>query len=347
MSGKVNGGADREIGHAAVSPGELLTALAVPFAESLVSWVVMATRPGKRGKQGLVVPYADPRAYTDRLNGLVTAAGWTREYAVEVVHGFDRKKKGTDSTSAAAKVLVVCKVTIFNLGTHSGTGEAWADDENAMTSAEAQAFKRSCSCFGLGRYLYDVPGCWVELNEQERPISYPDLPISAKASGGATHRWGGQRGQAAPASRKSPNATASNSAARSTSGNDKSARQSSPDTGAKNGTRQSLLNEIGRLQALVGDKLSAKIVAAVTGVQDLASVTDAGKLVVLRDRLANANRGMDRLKKAVTVSGFERYSHVCAEIGFSGGLGDVPDTKVLRALVERMESVTTPQGTVQ
>jgi len=39
------------------------------------------------------------------------------------------------------------------LGTHSGTGEAWADDENAMTAAEAQAFKRACSCFGLGRYL--------------------------------------------------------------------------------------------------------------------------------------------------------------------------------------------------
>ena len=100
-----------------------------------------------------MVPSADPRAYTDRLNSLVTAAGWTREYTVEVVHGFERRKKGVDHPVAAAKVLVVCKVTIFNLGTHSGTGEAWADDENAMTAAEAQAFKRACSCFGLGRYL--------------------------------------------------------------------------------------------------------------------------------------------------------------------------------------------------
>jgi len=45
------------------------------------------------------------------------------------------------------------------------TGEEWADDENGMTSADAQAFKRACSCFGLGRYFdHHRPmvafGCW-------------------------------------------------------------------------------------------------------------------------------------------------------------------------------------------
>src|SRR5207302_5043373 len=167
-----------------------LVALAAPFPESLVGWVVMATRQSKRGKQGLVVPSADPRAYTDRLNSLVTAAGWTREYTVEVVHGFERRKKGVDHPVAAAKVLVVCKVTIFNLGTHSGTGEAWADDENAMTAAEAQAFKRACSCFGLGRYLYDVSGDWVELDEYERPFSHPDLPSWATPGAGSGQQPG-------------------------------------------------------------------------------------------------------------------------------------------------------------
>jgi len=107
MSGKTNGEVGPHAGHGALSTVELLAALAVPFPQSLVSWVVIATRQGKRGKQGLVVPYADPRAYTDRLNGLVTAAGWTREYAVEVVHGFERKKKGPDPALRAAKVLVV------------------------------------------------------------------------------------------------------------------------------------------------------------------------------------------------------------------------------------------------
>jgi hypothetical protein len=31
-----------------------------------------------------VTPYADPRAYTDRLNQVFTASGWTREYTVTV-----------------------------------------------------------------------------------------------------------------------------------------------------------------------------------------------------------------------------------------------------------------------
>jgi hypothetical protein len=37
-------------------------------------------------------------------------------------------------------VLVTSVVTIPGIGTHSGSGEEWADDVNAMTSAEAQAF---------------------------------------------------------------------------------------------------------------------------------------------------------------------------------------------------------------
>ena len=155
----------------------------------------MATRQRRRGKQGLVVPYADPRAYTDRLNHLVTAARWTHECVVEVGHGFERRKKGVEHRVAAAKVLVVCKLTIFNLGTHSGTSEAWADDENAMTAAEAQAFRRACSCFGLDAIC--TP--WVELDEYERPLSYPDLPSWPRPSGGSGQKPGSERGGIASA----------------------------------------------------------------------------------------------------------------------------------------------------
>jgi hypothetical protein len=59
-------------------------------------------------------------------------------------------------------------VTIEGVGTHSGTGEEWADEENAMTSAEAQAFKRACSCFGLGRCFYDFGAPWVDLDDKGR-----------------------------------------------------------------------------------------------------------------------------------------------------------------------------------
>ena len=71
----------------------------------------------------LTIPYADPRAYTDRLNALFSPQGWTREYKIETMSNLTRVKKGESILSG--KVLVSCTVTIFGLGPHSGTGEEW------------------------------------------------------------------------------------------------------------------------------------------------------------------------------------------------------------------------------
>jgi hypothetical protein len=40
------------------------------------------------------------------------------------------------------------------------------DDDNAMTSAEALAFKRVCSCFGLGCYFYDFDARWIDIDDK-------------------------------------------------------------------------------------------------------------------------------------------------------------------------------------
>lgn len=157
----------------------LLSSLAQPFDLSVIKWVVKATTQSKEGKRrGLVAAYADPRAYSDRLNQLLTPLGWTQEYSMHVVQDFQRKNGGKE-TCASAKVMVICRVTIFGLNSHSGTGEEWADNDNALTSADAQAFKRACSCFGLGRYLYSLPQVWVDLNEFKQPLRLPDLPAWA------------------------------------------------------------------------------------------------------------------------------------------------------------------------
>ena len=67
---------------------------------------------------------------------------------------------------------MTCTLTITLLGCHAGSGEDRADEENAMTAAEAQAFKRACSCFGLGRYLYNFTEMWGSLNEYRQPTEY-------------------------------------------------------------------------------------------------------------------------------------------------------------------------------
>ena len=152
-----------------LSNEELLAELEVPFSIDQVLWRV--TNTANNRTRGQVVPYADPRAYTDRLNALVSPQGWTRSYETVTMNNITRTKRNAEIVTG--KILVTCKVTIDGLGAHSGTGEEWADEDNAMTSAEAQAFKRACSCFGLGRYFYDFDAPWVDIDDKSRPKKPP------------------------------------------------------------------------------------------------------------------------------------------------------------------------------
>src|SRR5882724_11465899 len=183
---------------------ELVAALEDPFDPSEIKWRVTNTCKvgGPKGPRdrGQMLAYADPRAYTDRLNDLFTPLGWTRDYNVQTVQNFERKERGATERTITAKIVVTCRVTIYGFGTHTGLGEEWADNDNAGTAAEAQGFKRACSCFGLGRYLYDLEGQWVDLDEKKRPLETPRLPDWARPklqrgtdkSGSGKHRANGQ-----------------------------------------------------------------------------------------------------------------------------------------------------------
>ena len=170
----------------------LFTQLAEPFDPEEIKWRV--THTSRDGSRGAVIAFANPRAYTDRLNHLFTPTGWTRSYSVSTVSSVSRMKK--DKLIQTGKVLVTCTLTIDRLGRHAGSGEEWADEENAMTSAEAQAFKRACTCFGLGRYLYDLREVWVPLDEHRQPREFPALPqwaLPRAATGGGHARPNGSR----------------------------------------------------------------------------------------------------------------------------------------------------------
>src|ERR1700753_3932644 len=148
---------------------QLIAELEVPFRPSLIEWRVMNV--SNEGTRGQIAPYADQRAYTDRLNEIFTPGGWTRKYTVTTSANFERN----DDKKLVAKVFVTCDLTIHGIGSHSAMGEEWADNDFAGTSAEAQAFKRACSCFGLGRYLYNFTIAWVDLDDRGRPKEIPEL----------------------------------------------------------------------------------------------------------------------------------------------------------------------------
>src|ERR1700761_914143 len=95
---------------------QIIAGLEVPFDPSLIYWRVMNIAKDKTRGQG--IPYADQRAYTDRLNQLLTPGGWTRKYKVDTTANFERGK----DQKTVAKIVVTCELTIFGLGTHSATG---------------------------------------------------------------------------------------------------------------------------------------------------------------------------------------------------------------------------------
>ena len=120
----------------------ILEELSKPFHPSHITWRPGALT-GKKDK-ALALAYADLRAYQNRLDEVCGM-----EWSVSYTPWSDR---------------IICHVTINGI-TRSSTGEPDSDAERAEmagTSTEAQAFKRACAMFGLGRYLYNLPSLWVE-----------------------------------------------------------------------------------------------------------------------------------------------------------------------------------------
>jgi len=126
--------------------------LSQPFPETELRYRAGATTRDKTKAQAL--PYVDPRAYEDRLNEIVPGS-WEVTFEPWGEH------------------RIICRLTIHGV-TRSSTGEATdSPDGIAGTSAEAQAFKRACAKFGLGRYLYALTPQWVEYDATRKTVVAP------------------------------------------------------------------------------------------------------------------------------------------------------------------------------
>lgn len=158
---------------------KILAKLAEPFDVDEIYWKPQAIAKNKTS--AMAAAYADPRAYSDRLNDVLGPNKWSCDYVVNTISPIVNTNSDVskwDRFYYKGKVLVVATLTLEGLGKNSGTGESDCVDDNAITSAEAQAFKRAAVRFGLGRYLYDLPkGMWVPYSETERKITKPpELP---------------------------------------------------------------------------------------------------------------------------------------------------------------------------
>ena len=262
--------------------------------------------------------YADQRAYTDRLNFVFGEWGWTRTYDVQVAQNFERKSPGDKTqTAISAKVVVVSRVTIHGLGTHTGVGEEWTDDENAATRAEAQSFKRACACFGLGRYLYDLDKLWLDLDQYNRPIETPRLPDWACPDN---------------AKRDSPR---SSPQPRSVE-----ARGNAPRQGL---VQQEMLVKVKEMCEQAGHSLSQFTLGTYGGGTDPAKLGFA-KLTTVFEKLIDLVNGIARLQRAKAAVGAERYAQICQQSRLpSDSIDDIPNREALKSLIAHAEAEANKQ----
>lgn len=134
--------------------------LKTPFDPSLISWRVGATTKDK--KKAIPLAYIDARDVMERLDEVCGMENWQCRYS-----------------HANGKTIAEIGIRINGewVWKANGAGDTQVEAEKGAIS---DAMKRAAVLWGIGRYLYDVPNIWVEI-DQYRKISNPNDPRLAKA----------------------------------------------------------------------------------------------------------------------------------------------------------------------
>ena len=209
-------------------------------------------------------------------------------------------------------------MTIASIGTNAGAGEEWSDKGNALTAAEAQAFKRALSCFGLGRYLYDIDGEWVKLNQNGLPTRIPKLPRWATPNGWLT----GLR----PKLKRNRHALAR------VNGHARNGMTTVP---ATNGHRQSLIVAIEATESKIGKRLYRGLLKSVARVWSPQQIQDTDVLERVLAQMQSTERGMARLELAQAKLTPETVQRIVSSL--NAPPAKVEDLKTLHALVLALE----------
>jgi hypothetical protein len=146
-----------------------------------------------------------------------------------------------------------------------------------LPAAEAQAFKRALSCFGLGRYLYDIDGEWVELDQHGLPSKIPKMP-----------RWATPNGWLAGLR---PKPKRNRHALVRANGHATNAGHMGPET---NGHRQSIIVAIEATENKIGKRLCRGLLKNVARVWTPQQIQETAALEKVLAQMQGAERGVAR-----------------------------------------------------
>ncbi len=141
---------------------EILNALKRPFDPRQISWRVGATSKDK--SKGIALAYLDARDVMRRLDD-VFGMDWQCRYT------------HADNKTICEIGVLIDGVWLWRAG---GAGDT---DIEAEKGAISDAFKRAAVLFGIGRYLYELPNTWVQIDEYKKLKETPALPKWATPEG--------------------------------------------------------------------------------------------------------------------------------------------------------------------
>lgn len=117
----------------------------------------------------LAISYVDVRLVQDRLDQVLGVDGWQDEYQLQ----------------PDGSVVCQLRVRIGNdwvTKADVGSPSEQPDSGDRLKAAFSDALKRAAVKFGVGRYLYRLPGEWMDYDPVKKQIVRPTRPQPAQAA---------------------------------------------------------------------------------------------------------------------------------------------------------------------
>jgi hypothetical protein len=188
---------------------------------------------------------------------------------------------------------------------------------------EAQAFKRACSCFGLGRYLYYFSGTWVDLDDRKRPKTGPKL------AGWATPEGWRQGQRPAPGVDRQLSKPAADVVTHNGSQN----RQND----FARGEHTELIRQIEAMAEPLGRGIYRGLLKKVARVWKPSQIQESTLLEKILTQMQAAERGLSRLDAAVDKTGPDQLAAILRSVNLKS-LGQMDNLETLQKVVVALEA---------
>ena len=157
---------------------EIIKRLREPFTSKEIEWKIQVTTQDK--SRGMAVAYMDARAVQKRLDDVVGPFNWKNVYSLWHENS------------------QICGISIFNAERNEWVTKfdgAENSDFEPIKGGLSDSFKRAATTWGIGRYLYEMEGVWVDIEPKGKSfaIKQEEYGKLEKAYNASVSRLSGQK----------------------------------------------------------------------------------------------------------------------------------------------------------